>query len=162
VIGTYSVNNDCSATMSLKTGEAFNAVVAGNGATVLFVETDAKGGAVGELDRATNACISSASGAPQSFAFNAFGAQPATGGKLSPASSAVGSVTLDGAGGFTLAEWVFTNGAVTKVTAAGTYSLNTNCSLSVTTTSSSPANSALLPVSVKGLLVSGSSGLVSI
>ena len=75
VVGSYNVNNDCSATMSLNSGETFNGVVADNGATVLFMQSNAgAGGAIGQLTRALNSC-SSPSAFPQNFAFNFFGAQ---------------------------------------------------------------------------------------
>ena len=77
MIGKYTVNSDCSATMSLNTGETFNAVLADSGKRVLFIESDSTGGgSIGELDLATTACVSA--GSPRTFAFSFFGAMPAS------------------------------------------------------------------------------------
>ncbi|HLH18182.1 MAG TPA: hypothetical protein VKX45_13240 [Bryobacteraceae bacterium] len=133
--GTYSVNSDCTATISLATGQKFNAVVAGDGSQVLFLENNAgQGGAVGTLRRTSAACLAR-TGQPQTFAFSFFGTQasPATTGTgvtLAP-SSALGSLQLNGAGNFTLTEWVYQNGATTPVTESGTYSVDANCGVTL-------------------------------
>jgi hypothetical protein len=163
VIGKYSVNDDCTATMSLNTGATFNAIVAANGTRVLFIESDsAGGGAIGELDLATTACIAG-EGGQKTFAFNVFGAQQAStpssgttptasvasifGTDLSsgmashdtvPVSvafqptSVLGSITLDGQGSFSLSEWLFTGGSLKPVKATGTYTFGMNCNISLT------------------------------
>lgn len=216
VVGSYNVNQDCTATMGLGTGETFNAVVAQGGSQVLFIETDStSSGAVGELDRATNTCLSPS--APQSFAFSfvniqaaaattgpagatgptgatgatgTTGATGATGmmGMLQPAiattgptgatgatgatgptgstgattgslqtQSAIGTITLDGAGSFTLTEWQFAGGSLQPVNATGTYTVDPNCKLLLTFGSSTgtvPARiQAILGASNTGLLV---------
>jgi hypothetical protein len=88
VIGKYSVNDDCTATMSLNTGATFNAIVAANGTRVLFIESDsAGGGSIGELDLATTACIAG-EGGPKTFAFNVFGAQQASAQSTGPTTTA--------------------------------------------------------------------------
>jgi len=186
VIGKYSVNSDCSATMSLNTGETFNAVLAESGKRVLFIESDSTGGgSIGELDLATTACVSV--GGPQTFAFSFFGAMPAsapttstvtgttttpigtTGGTTTttPAAgtfqptAAVGSISLDGSGGFTLTEWAFASGAPTKATSTGTYTVGLNCSLQLTFNPSTTATTgALAGAQFQGLLVTDAGGLV--
>lgn len=192
IVGTYKVNDDCTATMSLNTGETFDAIVAANGARVLFIESDAAGGgAIGELDLATTACVAGAGG-PQTFAFNVFGAQQAspststtpkatldsifdtdlssglaahdtapTSVALQP-TAALGAITLDGQGSFSLTEWLFASGTLKPVKATGTYTFGMNCNLKLTfnATSGATTGSASAPAAVQGILVSGSSGLL--
>jgi len=202
-IGTYTVNDDCSATMKLNTGETFNAIVAASGARVLFIESDATGGgAIGELDLATTACIAGGGG-PQTFAFNIFGAQqvspPSTGTSPTPATgtsansslgsifsgnlasslaaagtvptsvtlqptAALGSITLDGQGNFSLSEWLYASGSLKPVKATGTYSFGMNCNLKLTfnpATGATTGSSGSTPASIQGILVSSSTGLLT-
>ncbi len=131
--GTYSVNSDCTATISLATGQKFNAVVAGDGAQVLFLENNAgQGGAVGTLRRTSAACLAR-TGQPQTFVFSFFGTQasPATTGVTLTPASALGSLQLNGAGSFTMTEWAYQNGATTPVTETGTYTVDANCGVSL-------------------------------
>ena len=53
VIGSYSVNNNCSATMKLNSGQTFDAVVAQNGSRVLFIRISdsSANGVTGEFSR---------------------------------------------------------------------------------------------------------------
>src|SRR5262249_58685172 len=56
-VGTYNVAVDCTATITLISGATFDAVVAGAGSTVLFLETDASGnGGIGTLQKASS-CV---------------------------------------------------------------------------------------------------------
>lgn len=192
-IGTYKVNDDCTATMSLNTGETFDAIVAANGARVLFIESDATGGgAIGELDLATTACVAGAGG-PQTFAFNVFGAQQASSAPSSPTptaslasifdtdlssrmaaqdtvptsvtlqpTAALGAITLDGQGSFSLTEWLYASGTLKPVKTTGTYTFGMNCNLKLTFNAATGATtgSASAPAAVQGILVSGSSGLL--
>lgn len=192
-IGTYKVNDDCTATMSLNTGETFNAIVAASGARILFIESDAAGGgAIGELDLATTACIAG-SGGPQTFAFNVFGAQQVGSTSSSPtpkasldsifdtdlssgmaahdtvpvsvafqATAALGAITLDGQGSFSLTEWLYASGTLKPVKATGTYTFGMNCNLKLMFNAASGATtgSASAPAPVQGIIVSGSSGLL--
>ena len=67
IVGTYSVNTDCTASITLNTGASFNAVVVSNGAQVLFMQSNAgQGGAVGALQRSTDVCLAN-SPTPQSL-----------------------------------------------------------------------------------------------
>jgi len=167
-IGKYTVNSDCTATMSLNTGETFNAVIGSDGTRILFIESDANGGgAVGEFDLSTNACV--AGGGPRNFAFSFFGAMPVTPpttaapGTLTTfqTTSAIGTLTLDGTGGFSLSEWTYSSGSVKPVSATGTYTVGNACNLQLTITQpSSGTTGTTLPMSFQGLLVSGSSGLL--
>jgi len=165
-IGSYSVASDCSATIKLNSGRTFIAMVAAGGARVLFLESSGSGTA-GELDLSVSAC--NATDNPQSFAFSYFGAQQAASTASSsstPSSSgmfqdisAVGSLTLDGQGAFTIQEWVSSaNGAAQLANASGTYAIGADCGIKLTFKSSDPN----APAAFRGLLVSGSSGLIMV
>ena len=175
-IGSYTVNDDCTATMTLNSGQTFNALVVAGGARVLFIESDASGaGAVGELDIAANACLFN--GAPQTFAFNSFGAQQVTtssggtGGTTTTTAatfqptSALGSITFYGNGSFSMKEWLFSSGSLQPLNATGTYTFGMNCSLQLTfnaATSATTGSAATTPSPFQGQLVSSSSGFVVI
>jgi hypothetical protein len=97
--GTYSVGTDCTATITLNGGASFDAVVADQGHSVLFVETDSSNvGAVGTLQRASS-CVSFSY--PQSFAFTFFGATPVSASGTSGSGGSTGSTggTSGGTGG---------------------------------------------------------------
>lgn len=135
-VGTYSVNPDCSATMSLAGGVTLNAVLVSGGAGVLFMQNNAgSGGPVGTLQRTATTCIANS---PQSLGFSFFGAQKVSGTSsgsttalLNPV-SAVGNLQLNGQGGFTMQEWVYQYGKTTATTLSGTYTVASDCSLSLT------------------------------
>jgi hypothetical protein len=84
-VGSYTVNIDCTASMSLTGGATFDAVVADSGKQLVFVETDSANlGSVGTLSRASS-CVGLSY--PQSYAFSFFGAAPPV------ASSSTGGTT---------------------------------------------------------------------
>jgi hypothetical protein len=99
-VGTYNIALDCTATITLSGGATFDAVVAGAGSTVLFLETDSSGNAaIGSLRRSAS-CVSL--NYPQSFAFSFSGATqaaPASGGSGSGGSGGSGSGGSGGSGG---------------------------------------------------------------
>jgi hypothetical protein len=73
----------------------------------------------------------------------------------------VGTISLNGNGGFTLTEWAFASGASTKATSTGTYTVGLNCSLQLTfSPSSTPTTGALSGAQFQGLLVTDTGGLV--
>lgn len=144
--GTYSVNADCTGTVSLSQGGTalkFNAVVAGGGNTVLVQETDSSNpGAIGQLIHGPNFCGADYNN-PQSFAFQYDGmvaGAPASGSAAAnPAAlySNMGILTLDGAGNFSITYWE-SNGSGIKRNGTssaplfGTYSINpTTCAVSL-------------------------------
>jgi hypothetical protein len=180
IIGSYSVNSDCTASLTLRSGQSFNAVVAQAGAQVQFIETDSAGnGAVGSLLRSANACLSNAD-YPATLAFTFFGAQSvagtagatgATGTTDTSATvmpySAVGSLTLENNQGFALKEWVFSAGKLQTINTSGTYSVGFDCSLKLTINNSASANggttgAALSPVAFQGLLVNKNGGVIAL
>jgi hypothetical protein len=141
-VGTYNVNPDCSATISLAGGATFNAVLVGGGAGVLFMQNNAgSGGAVGTLQRAANTCIANS---PQSLGFSYFGAQKVSG-TLNPV-SAVGQLQLNGQGGFVMQEWLYQYGKTTALSLSGTYIVASDCSLNLTFAPTS-ASSVTVPLS---------------
>ena len=171
IIGSYTVATDCTASMSLQTGETFNAILSTDGADVLFVQSNTgAGGAVGRLERGAAMCLSS--GTVQTFGFSFFGAQAipsGTGaaaaanspGSFAPASG-IGSLTLDGQGGFTLRQWAYSTSGFRQTASTGTYSIASDCSLrltfSTTTAAGGTTGSVSAPMSFRGLLISGPNG----
>ena len=101
-VGTYTVNTDCTAAITLSGGATFDAVVADSGRQVLFVETDStNAGAAGLLQRASS-CVNLSY--PQSFAFSFFGVAPnssSTSGTTGSSGGTTGSTggTTGGTGG---------------------------------------------------------------
>lgn len=131
VVGTYSVDTSCNAAITLMGGRTFTAVLASQGQTGMFMETDSAGsGATGTLSRSANMCADSAS--PQSLAFRYSGAAsiPASD-KYQPYSS-LGSLSLDGAGNFTMTTTTFSGGAIRRTTASGAYAIQSDCGLQLT------------------------------
>jgi hypothetical protein len=135
-VGSYSVASNCTATISLNSGQHYNAVIVNQGNEVLFGQSDSNGnGATGVLVRSANSCT--ASQYPQSFGFEFYGAmQPASasanGMFLTPYSS-IGVLNTDGNGNFTISAFQFgSNGASSQaLTASGTYTVGSNCTLNL-------------------------------
>ena len=136
--GSYTVNPDCTGTISLSTGSStvtFNAVVAAAGARILVQETDSSNpGVVGTLIHGPNFCGSDYNN-PQSFAFAYDGIMPGAAATSSatatPATlySNLGILTLDGAGNFTITYWENQGGTIKRngtnsTPLYGTYSIN--------------------------------------
>jgi hypothetical protein len=147
-LGTYSVSSDCTAKLTFKSGRTFNAVVAGQGLDVFYVGTDANGiGVTGKLQRSANYCINSNSS--QSFAFQYYGAVQNTT-SVQPY-AAIGTLVTDGAGNFSINEWISTGKSAQQLIGGGTYSISTNCSVSLTFKGAAATNS-LRPASVSFLI----------
>jgi hypothetical protein len=138
-VGTYSVNADCTASLSLATGQKFDAVIVSNGNEVLLAETDTAGlGGYGMLERSPNSCVSF--NVPQSYGFSFFGVTAATGATGATGAAAgipyvvVGTVQLDGVSNFKIKETVDTNGSSQRISGTGSYSVAANCVLKLTFT----------------------------
>jgi hypothetical protein len=170
IVGSYSVNLDCTASFKLNTGQSFNAVVAAGGDQALFMQTD---GVSGKLTRAANSCTPTV-GTNQSFAFSLSGARratvtstPATGTTTTTPTATVaftpystlGSVSMSPDGTFVLRGWSFTGSATEAVTANGTYNLGFDCSLKLNFGSDA---SAATPLSLRGFLVDQQAGILSV
>lgn len=164
-VGTYSVNPNCSATMTFTSGATFNAVVVAGGAGILYIQNNAGGGgSVGSLQLSTSTCLANSQ---QSFGFSFFGAQKGTSGTAASVQplSGIGSIRLDGQGGFAMQEWLYQNGAASTVSLTGTYTVGTDCSLSLTFTPTSggtATTSITAPVSFTGGLMMATTGLITV
>ena len=184
-VGTYNVNYDCTATISLTAaanangttdpnaaGTSFNALVVDSGNRVLFLETDSAGlGIVGSMDRASSQCNPQL-GAPLSFGLNSTAVQRTTASPNgssagNPAAttsryalySTLGAISLDPNGGFSLRGWVTSGTSVQSVTAGGSYTIGTDCSLRLTFASPTAAG---VPTSLRGIIINQQAGVFSI
>jgi hypothetical protein len=165
------------ATTTIGSTTTFDAVLVDQGQEVLFVETDSSvPGVAGSLIKSRNSCVTG--DFPVSFGFLTTGAnvQPTTagtgttttGGTLgASAYTTLGSVSLNGIGGFTMTQTVVSGGAVQRVSSAGTYSVTPDCSLrlsfaapaSGTTTITPPPFRAILGLNGDGTVLVQPSGL---
>jgi len=167
--GSYTVNQDCTASITLTQGTSsltFNGVVAAGGNEVIIQETDTSNpGVVGTLTHGPNFCGTDYNN-PQSFAFSydgiTAGAAATSSAAATPATlySNIGILTLDGNGNFTITYWENKGGTITRngTSAAplyGTYSIsNTNCTVSLTYTGTKgPAFSTLATAGGLGAFV---------
>jgi hypothetical protein len=151
--GTYSVATDCTATITLNSGQHYNAVVVSSGNQVLFLQSDAKSnGVTGTLQRSSSSC--SPLEYPTSFGFSFSGAAAtaaSTGGSTTTPTiipySSIGVLSLDSAGNFTVTDYLVTSsGASQTFKGSGTATLNSNCVLSLTfATPVSGTSGALIP-----------------
>lgn len=157
--GSYTVNQDCTASVSLAQGSTtltFNGIVAAGGDEVIIQETDSSNpGVTGTLTHGPNFCGTGYNN-PQSFAFSYDGITAGTAATSSAAAtpatlySNIGVLTLDGNGNFTITYWENKGGTITRQGTAsaplyGTYSIsNTSCTVSLTYTGTKgPAFSTL-------------------
>jgi hypothetical protein len=173
VVGSYSVDDSCNASISLNGGRNFTAVLAGQGQSAVFMETDEAGrGATGTLQRSAPSCANPSS--PQSFAFRYTGAAQTTSATFAGVAfqpySSVGTMNLDGAGNFTMTSTVLTGGALQKSNQSGTYTVGTDCGIHLNFVSTNTAGltgattGGYEPPSVFNGLLAGSSanGLLSV
>jgi hypothetical protein len=167
IIGSYTVNTDCTVTMSLQTGETFNAVASADGSTILFVQSNAgQGGAVGEFVRGSAMCPSGSG--VRTFGFSAFGAKVIQSGSGSTAAptfgpaSAVGIIALNDQGGFNLQQWSYTTSGFKQTVSTGSYTIGSDCNLHLTfastTASGGTTGSVSSPMSFSGLLITDLTG----
>jgi hypothetical protein len=170
-VGSYSVNLDCTASISLMSGASFDAVIAEGGSRVLFIETDSTGtGTVGTLQKGSS-CVSLSY--PQSYGFSFSGATQApasttgTGGTTTAAAafmpySVVGVIATDGNGNFALSQTTTSNGAVSRSKGGGTYSVGADCSIKLSFNPNSPSTTANFkaPAAVMGLTTDATGGVL--
>jgi hypothetical protein len=197
VVGTYSVNQDCTVKVSLGSGSTFDGVLVNGGSKVLFIETDSAGsGSVGTLQRASS-CVDlsyrssfgfSFSGATRQTSTTNTGTTTGTGtgtgttgtgtgtttgtGSTPTATtttqfapySAVGAISLDGNGNFTLTQTSFVNGGVQRSTGFGTYAAGADCSIKLNFggITNADGTAGTIPVSLRGLLSDGTGGTLSL
>jgi|SRR5579863_5776581 len=163
VIGTYSVDTNCNAKISLNGGSrSFYGVITNQGQTVLFLESDSSGmGTTGSFQRSANSCT--ALPYAQSFGFTFFGASQTAASAGSGTGSgtgsgsgsgtgtttaavtfqplaSVGTLQLDGAGNYTMSAWITNNGATTQSSVTGTYTIGPDCSVRLAPSSNSSSS----------------------
>ena len=168
-IGKYTVNTDCSGSMSFNSGAAYDIYLSNGGNTVQYLRTDSPaGGEVGILRRA-GSCVNLNYGG--SFTFQVGGSSnqtSSTGGTTGTTAlapySAIGAFTLNGTGAFTMSESLFTSTGTARSTSSGTYTVGGDCSLSLSfnTTAGSNSTNFVAPSSLKILMVDASNGLITL
>jgi hypothetical protein len=128
VSGTYNVNDDCTATITLtdSSGAAqhFDAVVVSRGDGAVLRQNDPGVAMSGSMSRARNSCQPSDIGGY--FGFRSNGALQNSG----PFSS-IGSLFLDADGTVTLSESRFSNGASSEAASTGTITLSLDCTVTL-------------------------------
>ncbi|HWC99559.1 MAG TPA: hypothetical protein VG456_22520 [Candidatus Sulfopaludibacter sp.] len=176
LVGSYTINNDCTMTIKLNSGQAYGGVVVNQGQQVLFIETDsAAAGLTGTLSKSINYCAPFTG--QQSFGFTYFGADAILAGASTGSSSAqqfltfqpysaVGTVTVDGAGTFTMTAFSTTGSGVALQSSGGTYTMNSDCSLRLNFASSATGDATaggfLPPLGFSGLLSSNGNGAAGV
>jgi hypothetical protein len=96
--GVYSVASNCTAAITLNSGQHYNAVVVNGGSQVLFLQSDAaSNGVTGMLQRSSNSCVGPQY--PTSFGFSYSGAAAAT--SSTGSTGATGTTGVTGSTGTT-------------------------------------------------------------
>jgi hypothetical protein len=142
--GTYSVNDNCSVSLSLMdasgNSQNFNGIVVAQGNSAFLTQTNAGAGVSGTLRPLKGFCQTS--DLVGTFGIQYFGTAS------SAAVSSTGLLSLDGRGGLTATEWRLSGGASALVTSAGNINVNADCSASLTLTSTVDGSS----VNLSGLI----------
>ncbi len=142
LIGTYTVNPNCTGSIAFPDGEAANFVIIAEGREVLAVETSNPffpgmvGASVGiKMDDRTCslASLNGAYGVKQRGFFQGTGTTAATVASLP--STHVGIFTADGTGGLSAEFTNSDNGTISFRTDTGTYTVNPDCTGSITSAS---------------------------
>jgi hypothetical protein len=180
--GIYAVASNCTAAITMNSGQHYNAVIVDQGNQALFVQSDANGnGAAGVMQRSTNSC--GVSQYPQNFGFQFSGALPAASSETSGSTgstdstgvtgstgatgvtgttgpvtltpfSAVGILSLDGNGNFNVAEYQYAATGTQTLNFSGTYTVDANCSLNLSLTKPAAGVSGTItpPAAFAGLI----------
>lgn len=151
--GTYSVNDDCSASLTLTDSSGgvqhFDGVVVNRGDGAVLRQTD-KGVAVsGAMSRARNSCQSSDIGG--NFGFRTSGTILSSG----PYSS-IGSLFLDVDGTATVSESRFSGNASSQVASTGTITVSLDCTVTLSLASAADGSLA----TYRGMLVNNLKELI--
>ena len=164
-VGKYTINNDCSAKVSLASGAAYDVFLASGGKQALYLRTDTGGaGNVGILRRG-GSCVNLNYPGSYTFEFGGGAKQTDKAGVTGFAPySAVGTVVTNGAGGFNFAQSLYTADGVQRSTSSGTYSVGADCSLSLKFSTAAGASSSgfVVPASFRVLMVDATTGLLSV
>jgi len=130
VSGTYAVNADCSASLSITDSngntENFSGTLVGQGDSAMVLQTDPGTGVAGVLKRVRGSCQTS-------DLFGTFGLQY-SGSVVASSSpySSVGIISLDGQGNATTNESRFSSGTYASASATGTIAINPDCTAALT------------------------------
>lgn len=163
-IGKYSVNVDCSGSVTLTSGAAYDVYLSGNGSTLQYVRTDSSaGGEIGVLRRASS-CVNLNYPSGYTFEFEGSRNQTATSGTTAQGPySAIGSLSLNGSGVFTMSQSLYNASGVQRSTSSGSYTVGNDCSVTLSFSSATGASSTgfVAPVSFRILMTDATGGLLS-
>lgn len=127
VTGSYSVNYDCSAVLTVVDSagatETFRAVLVNQGRSVLLAQTDTGTGVSGTLRQVHGFCSTS-------DISGSFGMQY-SGTAAGAAFSSTGLLTFDSQGGASATETRITGGSASTVVSSGTITVNPDCSAAI-------------------------------
>src|SRR5262245_24680072 len=156
ISGRYTVDAECTASLSFTsaagTVQNFSAVIAGQGDSVFFIQTDAGTGVSGLLKKVRGFCqIEDLRG---SYGFQYAGARI---GEIENPVSSAGVLTLDGLGGAKLVESRYTSGSSAQSISNGTITILPDCSAVLVLSSQDAARAmnffALITNDTKQLLI---------
>ena len=148
VVGQYAVKEDCTFTLTLTDvaggTQHLEGVLTRTGDSASLLQTDTGTGVSGLLKRSNDFCDGSA--LPANLKMQTSGAVGSSG----PLNS-VGLVEIGNDGGITAIESRFSNGAVSRVASTGTMTINADCTVSFSLTSTADGSVA----AYRGMLVNG-------
>ncbi len=126
--GTYSINDDCSASFTLTDSSGgtqhFDAVVLNQGDSASLLQTDKGVGVSGSLRRARGSCQTS-------DLIGTYGIRNNGSLRDSGAFTSIGKISVDDQGNVTATESRFSGGAYSQVTSTGTIAVNLDCTLTL-------------------------------
>jgi len=144
VTGAYTVNNDCTLSLSLVdlsgASQNFTGAVVERGTGAVLIQTDAGTGVSAELQSTRNWCATP--DLTGTFSFRSFGSMVGANSGGS-AYSSVGLLSLDGQGNATATESRFVNGASYQVASSGAITVNADCSVAVALTPTTGSGNSL-------------------
>ena len=159
ITGTYTVNLDCTMSLSLVDSsgdtQTFTGAIVGQGRSAVLIQTDTGTGVSATLQSTRSWCTA----APELAGTFGFSTNGSTLGTTGAAYSSVGLLSLDGQGNATATESRFTGGASTQVTSTGTITINADCSVAIALTSTGATATTM---NFRGYMVSDTSQIVLI
>jgi len=151
--GTYSVNDDCSVSITLTDSagsvQNFEGVTAARGDKILLIQTDSGAGLSGVLLRSRNFC--STADFSGTYGYQRQGSNPFF--------TSVGVVNSDGNGNFTMTQLLYSSSTFSRSSNFGTYVVGDDCSLTLTLGQTSAGDSTL---NIRGQLVSNGTEVMAI
>jgi hypothetical protein len=163
-VGTYSVNVDCSGTVKLTTGAAYDVFLAGNGSQALYTRTDTGGGGETGVLARSGSCVNLNYPGTFAYQFGGGSKQTSTNGAGTYNYSAAGTVSLSGSGTFTMAQSLYNATGLQRSTSSGTYTVGADCSVSLKfgTTSDAASANFVAPTSFRFLMLDATNGLLAV